>query len=699
MGAYAADASAAIYIDAVTVDEGTVADISVEGISISRKRIDAGETTDVAVTVANYGMETANEFEVRLLNDGNTYAYKTVTALAPNSKQKVVFEIATAKSDASKSFAFTAEAEMTGDTNTYNNASGVVSVYVKGSSLPAARNLAGAKDGSDVVLTWEAPEKFEVNDPAEDDFEAYETFIIDGIGDWATYDGDGTPTVYFGGPEVPHAYEAKAWQVWAPEEAGFALDKFDVLTPHSGSKYLTCWAASNGIDATLPNDDWLISPEIAGGTDVTFWYRMPNAGSEPQLFEMLYSTTDREPESFTAFDSDGISFGTDWVYFEFTLPEDALYFAIRSCSTGSYTVALLDDITYTPLYGSTSELTLEGYNVYRDDELIADRVAESSYTDKDGNKEPHTYHVTAQWKEGESNYSNGVQVQTSGIEKELSSAIKVYSAKGQIIVKNANGKFINVFTPQGVRVFGDRVADSRINGAEIDSGWGDANCVVTPYVYFPDKFTKPYAGNSITKIYVGLAEDASNCYIYIKDKPETQENLYKQKVGELQSGWNEIILDTPFEIKDGDFASLTAGAYPSADLTDVGNDLDDYLSAPGWYGSKLYQAGGWLLVGYYGQSGELNSPAMDLTANEGKSTVALRIKSYPGKSVNYTISVTDLNTSKELTSFKGKATKTEEDVVLNVEGGTNLCLMTFSTTNERVYIDRISKDKIPQIRL
>lgn len=460
-GAYAADASAAIYLDAVTVDEGTVSDICVENIAISKKRIDAGDSSEVSVTVANYGMQTAKEFEVKLFNNDEVYATRVLSDLAPNSKQKAVFEVSTTRSDASKSFSFTAEASMNGDSNAENNVSGVVSLYVKGSKLPGATNLTGEANGADVTLFWEAPETFEINDPAEDDFEAYETFIIDGIGDWATYDGDGTPTAYFGGPEVPHAYEAKAWQVWAPEEAGFSIEKFDVLTPHSGNKYLTCWAASNGIDSTLPNDDWLISPEVVGGTDVSFWYRMPNAGSDPQIFEMLYSTTDREPESFVAFDSDGISFGTDWVLFEFTLPEDALYFAIRSCSTGAYTVALLDDITYTPLYGSTSELTLEGYNVYRDNELIADSVKDLTYTDKNGNDVSHTYHVTALWKEGESNYSNGVDVKTTGIVNEFSTAVKISSANGKIYVKNVGRKFVEVFTPQGVRVFGASVADSR----------------------------------------------------------------------------------------------------------------------------------------------------------------------------------------------------------------------------------------------
>lgn len=463
-GANAVDASAAIYIDAITIDEGVGKDIAVENMILSQKRINAGETATADVTVANYGTEEANGFQVVLRDGDSEIVSRTIDALAPNTVTHVAFELSTTRRDASRLFTLTATAELQGDTRTENNTSQPAGLYVKGSTLPGVSHLDGKNVGDDVALTWQKPENDEITDAVTDDFDSYESFIIDGIGDWTTYDGDGTPTVYFGGPEIPNCFSPKAWQIWAPEEAGFSLEKFDVLRPHSGDKVLACWAASDGVSSTLPNDDWLISSEVTGGTDVSFWYRMPNDGSDPQIFEMMYSTTDNEPESFQAFDSGQITFGTDWVYFEFTLPRDARYFAVRSCSEGAYTVAFLDDITYTPLYGSTTKLTLNGYNVYRDDELIAENVAGTAFTDKGAATSSHQYHVTANWKEGESNYSDMFENIGTGITGVGADAVRIQTVSGAIRITGAEGMRTEIFTPQGLSLFaGTATSDLRIS--------------------------------------------------------------------------------------------------------------------------------------------------------------------------------------------------------------------------------------------
>ncbi|MDE6670163.1 MAG: choice-of-anchor J domain-containing protein [Muribaculaceae bacterium] len=451
-GAYAADASASVYVDAIKIAQGSPCDMALLSTAISSKRVNPGEEVKISVTVGNYGTTTAEDVTVNLLADENVVESRQIASLTPSATENVEFVIPVTREMASTSFSYTAAVEIENDANLDNNTGSPVMFFVKGSVLPTPENLNASVDESVVNLDWSAPAKSEMTEAVTDDFEAYDPFIIDNIGDWTTYDGDGTQTVYFGGPEVPNAYEPKAWQVWAPEAAGFSLEKFDVLTPKSGAQYLTCWAASNGIDSTLPNDDWLISSEITGGSEVSFWYRMPNTGSDPQKFEMLYSTTSNEPEDFVVFDSDAITFGTDWVYFEYTLPRDARYFAIRSCSTGSYTVALLDDITYTPLYGATNPLTLQGYNVYRDNELIAEAVEGTAYTDEAVPAGNHTYHVTALWAEGESDYSAPAMIGMTGIFAPNAGEATVRVTKGMITVNNAHGLETRIFTPAGLTV-------------------------------------------------------------------------------------------------------------------------------------------------------------------------------------------------------------------------------------------------------
>ena len=403
--ATAADASASIYIDAIKIAEGVANDLALESITLGQKRIEAGKGTTVTVGISNYGMQAASDYSVVLSCDGEEVASKNAGELVSNQSAQVVFDVTTTKHDASKTFVYTAQVVAASDGNDSNNSSATVKLFVKGSSLPTAQYLSGTQQGATVSLAWSAPATDEQTDPVTDDFEGYDSFIINGIGDWVTYDGDGTQTVYFGGPEVPNAFEPKAWQIWAPVEAGFSLERFPVLIPHSGDKVLASWAASDGIEKTLESDDWLISSDITGGSDLSFWYRVPNDGSDPQVFEILYSTTDQEPESFVVLDRDSLAGTTDWRQFEYTLPAEAKYFAIRNCSYGSYTVAFIDDIKYTPLYGSQSKLSLKGYNVYRDDELIATEVNDTAYVDtNDGSI--HVYAVSAVWAEGEANLSN-----------------------------------------------------------------------------------------------------------------------------------------------------------------------------------------------------------------------------------------------------------------------------------------------------
>lgn len=89
-------------------------------------------------------------------------------------------------------------------------------------------------------------------------------------------------------------------------------------------------------------------------------------------------------------------------------------------------------------------------------------------------------------------------------------------------------------------------------GPEIDNGWGDASAVVTPYVTFPATFVSPYKGNSITKIRIGVCSEGTNVYLYIKQKPQENTYIYRQKLDNLKAGWNEITLDTPFAINGND---------------------------------------------------------------------------------------------------------------------------------------------------
>lgn len=92
-------------------------------------------------------------------------------------------------------------------------------------------------------------------------------------------------------------------------------------------------------------------------------------------------------------------------------------------------------------------------------------------------------------------------------------------------------------------------------GPNIDAGYGEAGAIFTPYVTFPASFTKPYAGNKITKVRIGMNGDAKNVTLYFRQNSHDTRPAYSQKIGTLSKGWTDIVLDTPYEIvEDEDIA-------------------------------------------------------------------------------------------------------------------------------------------------
>ena len=454
--ATALDASAAIFLDNIKIDEQVDNDAAIAFFG-GEKRVEAGEEVSITVSIANYGAEELRGYSVTVTADGETlepFGADELPAIAPNNVESFTFDYATDRRNPSRYIELKVEVTAEGDEVADNN-SRDFKLFVHNTNLPEPEQLQGVTyaDGNTTII-WQKPSKEEIQDDVTDGFDEYDSFVIEDFGDWLTYDGDGLVTAYFGGPEIPHCFEEKAWQVWDPVEAGFSLETFDVLTPVSGTKYLTSWAASDGISQTLPQDDWLISSDILGGSDLSFWYRVPNDGTDAQVFEIMYSTTDQDVESFMVLDRDSVVGTTDWVQFLYTLPDDAKYFAIRNCSYGSYLVAFLDDIQYTPLYSSTTPLTLTGYKVYRNDEVVAElNNSQTSYEEKtDG--DIYTYNVTAVYTVGESRYSNDYvsNISTTGIFEKDGKRATISTADGAIRISNASGR-VSVYSLNGKRIF------------------------------------------------------------------------------------------------------------------------------------------------------------------------------------------------------------------------------------------------------
>lgn len=148
----------------------------------------------------------------------------------------------------------------------------------------------------------------------DENFEAYDDFIIDGIGDWITIDIDGSST-YAGGGEFPWAnrFQPQAFQVFNPTAAEVSnnavapdIRNFDARP--GSTKYMASWAAvmpGDGEGGAGPNNDWLVSPAVTLGAslnEVKFWVKSMSTSYGLETYRVAVyvgSGTPSGPSDFT----------------------------------------------------------------------------------------------------------------------------------------------------------------------------------------------------------------------------------------------------------------------------------------------------------------------------------------------------------------------------------------------------------------
>ncbi len=137
-----------------------------------------------------------------------------------------------------------------------------------------------------------------------DDFESYADFAIDNIGGWTLVDNDGGTT--WGSTDYDFANEGYVGtcivfnpSACTPTAVGSEWDT------HGGAKGMYFFA-SGASGSTTPNDDWFISPQIniAGNGQFSIWAKSLTDAYGLERIQVMVSTTDTNPASFTAIDID-----------------------------------------------------------------------------------------------------------------------------------------------------------------------------------------------------------------------------------------------------------------------------------------------------------------------------------------------------------------------------------------------------------
>lgn len=189
-----------------------------------------------------------------------------------------------------------------------------------------------------------------------DNFDTYTDFSM-AFSPWTLVDLDLTETWGITDVVFPNQYSPMAFIIFNPSTTTPAMTQTEIQ-PHSGSKFAACFA-SNGAQ----NNDWLISPQVALGTNssVSFWVKSFTAQYGLERYKVGVSTTNTDPASFTIIS--GASYleasATAWEQKTFSLNAyngQSVYVGIQCVSNDAF-IFMVDDFAVTTTTATTSTLT------------------------------------------------------------------------------------------------------------------------------------------------------------------------------------------------------------------------------------------------------------------------------------------------------------------------------------------------------
>ncbi|MCM1066675.1 MAG: choice-of-anchor J domain-containing protein [Muribaculaceae bacterium] len=443
-----------VYVDYITLENNNEYDLVAYTFS-GPNGVKVGRTARYTYTVLNQGMKAADAYTVKLMCNGKELQSQPSTAaLYPGKTATYTFEVPATLADEGKVLTYYATAEFAQDDVPNNNASGTISTRVLSPDVPEVRTLSAELKGADkVALAWGDADALHVND----DFENYAAFSIADIGDYTLIDGDKNPVFTFSDIDFPNSGEPVAFMVFNPVMLGVA-PALPEWTPASGSQVLAAFSPHDGSGTATTADDWLISPEIHGGT-ISFKAKTANWEWGMENFEVMYSTTDAAKASFVSL-TGKLEAPKDWTELSYTLPANAKYFAIHYVTNDGF-IFYLDDLCYTAKCAIEGE-ALAGFRIYRDGRAIADAgVADRSFTDSGVADGLHTYGVSALFGSRESlPVQLAVQVGESGLDDVATTDLSIRAEASCIAIDGASGLDVAVTNAAGMTVFASAAADA-----------------------------------------------------------------------------------------------------------------------------------------------------------------------------------------------------------------------------------------------
>ena len=273
-------------------------DLSVDSIDSPLLAGNLSENENITVSISNNGDNDISNFEISYSVDGTSISTESYTeTISFGETVQFTFGATYDFSDIGD-YNLSVSAYLNEDENESNNTISELITNIGGGDCP---------DEYSLPIVW------------RDNFECYDPFAIENIGDWVMYDLDGGTT--WGANAVDFTNES---YVGTGIIFNYPLTGSDAATwnTYEGNQGLYFFA-SGASSTTFPNDDWMISPEftIDGVTSPTlsFWAKSitDQYGLERMRVAVGNST---DYNDFTVISSGNyIEVPTDWTQYEFDL--------------------------------------------------------------------------------------------------------------------------------------------------------------------------------------------------------------------------------------------------------------------------------------------------------------------------------------------------------------------------------------------
>ena len=335
--------------------------------------VKAGGKADLVINVKNLGQKDVADYVIKVYADDqliDEYTKEVTDELAFLQKAEFVSKFEPSIFSNAGDVTLRAEVVFAADENTADNAD-EVEITVKASEETPVQTVAANATDNGISVNWTIAEASV--ETIVEDFESYDQQIItdgESVNGWLGYDLDKKGTYGWdasSGAVWPYSGEAFAFAVWTPESV------FGEARPTlaNGANSVIFISSPDG-----QNDDWLVSPELTGEAQ-TISFKVSELTSQygAEEYEVYYSTTDRNVESFTKV-YEGAVPATDFSDVQVELPAGAKYFAIRYVSNDIFGF-IVDDITFE----SVSVATPTGFNIYVNETLVATVGADATSYD------------------------------------------------------------------------------------------------------------------------------------------------------------------------------------------------------------------------------------------------------------------------------------------------------------------------------